>query len=414
MLLGAVTAYREAPSWGLSDLRCMWGVASVHKAPPWLLCPLHGLFSSPEGPVPGPGLLGEGTQGKGCGCKESPAGAMDVLRDISKLCYTMDFSGAGRLPTPPAVWAPLPSGFLGGGGHGGPTRSPPPPRSLGRRSPGAGGRAGVRQEETRCGSLHSWEQSATEVPRRALPVSDLSLSLRVSVPTLPPHTPTPPATFQPPRENKSAPSPDAPTSDFPRTCAPLPSQLVPSPQSDPKLSKCPLLASAQTARGQGPRQPPRGSGARLWGVPPTPLSAARVPPSAPRRVRPPGPSLPGRVTPPPAPSQPFGAAPLPAASPAPGPRRAGVRPPAPDPLGPNASAAALAPWPRGLQPVSGAAMGVWGGACGASVRSVQHFMLCRTLSPYPHHAWPSVSGEVGAAGILPTPFYREENQGSQR
>lgn len=199
-------------------------------------------------------------------------GAMDVPGDISKLCCTMDFLGARRLPTPSTVWALLPSGFLGGGGHGGPTRSPLPPRS--------GGRAGVRREETRRCSLHSWEQSATEVPRRALPVSDVSLSLRVSVPALPPHPPTPPATFQPPRENKSAPSPDAPLTSHEHALPSLPNSCPPL-KATPNFPSA-LLASAQTARGQASRQPPLGSGARLWGgSPDAPVRGSGTPERSP-------------------------------------------------------------------------------------------------------------------------------------
>lgn len=74
--------------------------------------------------------------------------------------------------------------------------------------------------------------------RRALPVSDLPLSLRVS--GLPPHTPPRPPHSNLPGTTKAAPSPDAPISVSPQTQAPLPSQPASSPPSDPKLSKWPL------------------------------------------------------------------------------------------------------------------------------------------------------------------------------
>lgn len=110
--------------------------------------------------------------------------------------------------------------------------------------------------------------------------------------------------------------PPTSSNTVPNTCS-LPFKATPNFPSA-------LLASAQTARVQGPWQPPPGSGpvelrtpclggpsdapARSWG-----------PPSAHCQVQPPGPRLPGRATPPPAPSPPAGAAPLPAARPPPGP-----------------------------------------------------------------------------------------------
>lgn len=85
--------------------------------------------------------------------------------------------------------------------------------------------------------------------RRALPVSDLSLSLRVSVPASR-RTPRPHPTRHIPAslgEQKSPPPPDAPT------LAP-PKHVLPSlPNSSPPFKATPnfpsaLLASAQTAR----------------------------------------------------------------------------------------------------------------------------------------------------------------------
>lgn len=204
---------------------------------------------------------------------------------------------------------------------------------------------------------------------RALRVSDLPLSLRVS--GLPPHTPTPPATFQPPRENKSRPQPRRPHFWLPPNSGSSPFPACVLPQSDPKLSKWPLSICSD-GQGSGTLAVvPTAGDTRRHAEPrtapcPRPGSRERCPRSPAARL---SPTWPGHS----APSPPAGAAPLPAASPAPGPRRAGARPPALDPLGPNARATV-----RAAAPAPGGGPGV-GGARGAIVESAQHSYCAERL-----------------------------------
>lgn len=93
----------------------------------------------------------------------------------------------------------------------------------------------------------------------ALSRSLISLCLSASLsPPLPPDTHTPAAAFQPPRENKSRPIPDAPQIGLPS----LPNSRLPL-QTTPNFPSA-LLASAQTAPDSGiPKgKPPPGSGTR--------------------------------------------------------------------------------------------------------------------------------------------------------
>lgn len=100
---------------------------------------------------PGPGLLGEGIQGKGCGCKEeSPVGAMNCSWGHLPALLHYGFLGCGggqdlpgKRPTPSTAVDPLPSGFLGEGHRRGLLGAPCPHAHSDGGSTSSGGRAGV-------------------------------------------------------------------------------------------------------------------------------------------------------------------------------------------------------------------------------------------------------------------------------
>lgn len=306
----------------------------------------------------------EGTQGKGCGCKdESPVKVRISTRGHLRALLEYGFWGVWGRPGPAQEAAhPLhsrgPSPLCGPGEGSSEAYSEPPAPTLTQTealpAQEAGPGSGCRKPDVAA------RTAGNNQPRKrpgALSQALICLCLPASLSRRPaaPHTPTPP--HRPhsslPGRTKVAPTPGAPT------LAP-PKHMLPSLQSDPKLSKCPLsicsdgpssgtlAATLRIRTRRAPHPMPRGALRR-----PCPQLGS------PKR------SLPGPGTRP-APtwpghsaarsesarrSRPFARSEAPS-----GPLRAGARPPAPDPLGPNASSASRAAAPSGPQPASGAAL----------------------------------------------------------
>lgn len=132
--LGAVTTQKEALSWGLRGSREVYEGRGLCLSPkPLLGFSALCMDSSSVGLAP----REEGTQGKGCGCKEeSPVGLTYCSWGYLQALLLYGFWGCGggqdlpvRLPILSTAVDPLLlCGFLRGGRQEGPSGSPLPPR----------------------------------------------------------------------------------------------------------------------------------------------------------------------------------------------------------------------------------------------------------------------------------------------